>query len=155
MATHSCSCLENPRDAGAWWAAIYGVMQSRTWLKWLSSSSSSTDSLPCKIILLYSFSIVLLSLTKCCLSLTNYMKTMAYSCLSYLNPEHQLTPYDVWLHNLFSICSMMPKYQHNWKPWQVLTTTNKTLESWKCSRTQYLISSTKYLFKPLILKSTL
>ena len=35
-----CSCLENPRDGGAWWAAIYGVAQSRTWLKWLSSSSS-------------------------------------------------------------------------------------------------------------------
>ena len=34
------SCLENPRDGGAWWAAIYGVAQSRTWLKWLSSSSS-------------------------------------------------------------------------------------------------------------------
>ena len=29
-----CSCLENPRDGGAWWAAIYGVTQSRTWLKW-------------------------------------------------------------------------------------------------------------------------
>ena len=36
-----CSCLENPRDGGAWWAAVYGVAQSRTWLKWLSSSSSS------------------------------------------------------------------------------------------------------------------
>ena len=36
-----CSCLENPRDGGAWWAAIYGVAQSQTWLKWLSSSSSS------------------------------------------------------------------------------------------------------------------
>ena len=35
-----CSCLENPRDRGAWWAAIYGVTQSRTRLKWLSSSSS-------------------------------------------------------------------------------------------------------------------
>ena len=35
-----CSCLENPRDRGAWWAAIYGVVQSRTRLKWLSSSSS-------------------------------------------------------------------------------------------------------------------
>ena len=34
-----CSCLENPRDRGAWWAAIYGVGQSRTWLKRLSSSS--------------------------------------------------------------------------------------------------------------------
>ena len=36
-----CSCLENPRDSGAWWAAIYGVTQSQTQLKWLSSSSSS------------------------------------------------------------------------------------------------------------------
>ena len=32
-----CSCLKNPRDRGAWWAAIYGVTQSRTLLKWLSS----------------------------------------------------------------------------------------------------------------------
>ena len=38
-----CSCLENPRDGGAWWAAIYGVAQSRTRLKRLSSSSSSSS----------------------------------------------------------------------------------------------------------------
>ena len=38
-----CSCLENPRDGGAWWAAIYGVAQSRTRLKRLSSSSSSSN----------------------------------------------------------------------------------------------------------------
>ena len=36
-----CSCLENPRDGGAWWAAVYGVARSRTRLKRLSSSSSS------------------------------------------------------------------------------------------------------------------
>ena len=36
-----CSCLENPRDGGAWWASVYGVAQSRTRLKRLSSSSSS------------------------------------------------------------------------------------------------------------------
>ena len=36
-----CSCLENPRDGGAWWAAVHGVTQSRTRLKRLSSSSSS------------------------------------------------------------------------------------------------------------------
>ena len=33
------SFLENPRDRGARWAAVYGVTQSQTWLKWLSSSS--------------------------------------------------------------------------------------------------------------------
>ena len=38
------SCLENPRDRGAWWAAVYGVAQSRTRLKRLSSSSSSSSS---------------------------------------------------------------------------------------------------------------
>ena len=37
-----CSCLENSRDGGAWWAAVCGVTQSLTWLKRLSSSSSST-----------------------------------------------------------------------------------------------------------------
>ena len=36
-----CSCLENPRDGGAWWAAIYGVAQSRTRLRCLSSRRSS------------------------------------------------------------------------------------------------------------------
>ena len=35
-----CSCLENPRDGGAWWAAVYGVEQSRTRVKRLSSSSA-------------------------------------------------------------------------------------------------------------------
>ena len=35
-----CSCLENPKDGGAWWAAVSGVAQSRTRLKRLSSSSN-------------------------------------------------------------------------------------------------------------------
>ena len=38
-----CSCLENPREGGAWWAAVYGVAQSRTRLKRLSSSSNSIN----------------------------------------------------------------------------------------------------------------
>ena len=47
------SCLENPRDGGAWWAAVYGVSQSQTWLKRLSSSSGYsieveyTELVPC------------------------------------------------------------------------------------------------------------
>ena len=40
-----CSCLENPRDERAWWATVYGVAQSQTRLKQLSSSSSGTLSL--------------------------------------------------------------------------------------------------------------
>ena len=46
-----CSYLENPRDGGAWWAAVYGVAQSQTWLKRLSSSSSSKVLLSPKYIL--------------------------------------------------------------------------------------------------------
>jgi len=41
--TLQCSCLENPRDRGAWWAAVYGVTQSRAQLKQLSSSSSISN----------------------------------------------------------------------------------------------------------------
>ena len=40
-----CSCLENPRDGEAWWAVVYGVAQSRTWLKWLSSSINTKSTL--------------------------------------------------------------------------------------------------------------
>ena len=40
-----CSCLENPRDGGAWWAAVSGVAQSRTRLKRLSSSRQKTTGL--------------------------------------------------------------------------------------------------------------
>ena len=50
-----CSCLENPRDGGAWWAAIYGVTQGRTQLKRLSSSSS----MYCKIHLLFMYVCIL------------------------------------------------------------------------------------------------
>jgi len=48
-----CSCLENPRDRGAWWAVVYGVAQSRTWLKWLSISSSNLYPVSFVIFLLY------------------------------------------------------------------------------------------------------
>jgi len=49
-----CSCLENPRDGGAWWAAVYGIAQSWTWLKRLRSSSSSS-SFFVRVYLVYSF----------------------------------------------------------------------------------------------------
>ena len=38
-----CSCPENPRDGGAWWADVYGVAQSQTRLKQLSSSKASSS----------------------------------------------------------------------------------------------------------------
>ena len=60
-----CSCLEKPRDGGAWWAAVYGVTQSHTQLKRLSSSSSSklihNSSAEINKVLLNSFSSIFLS----------------------------------------------------------------------------------------------
>ena len=41
-----CSCLENPRDGGAWWAAVYGVTHSRTRLKRLNSGGPT--GVPCE-----------------------------------------------------------------------------------------------------------
>ena len=73
-----CSCLENPRDGEAWWAADYGVAQSQTRLKRLSSSSSSRvkyilKGLSCLKVLcwcvffqsLYFFCLIDLKYTKC------------------------------------------------------------------------------------------
>ena len=42
-----CSCLENPRDSRAWWAAVYGITWSRTWLKQLNSGSNWINHLVC------------------------------------------------------------------------------------------------------------
>ena len=62
------SCLENPRDRGAWWATVYGVAQSWTWLKRLSSSSSRFIS----IIFLDSIPVAS-SVTQLCLTLCDPM----------------------------------------------------------------------------------
>ena len=46
------SCLENPMDGGAWWAAVHGVAKSRTRLKWLISSSSPVEGFPgCPVVM--------------------------------------------------------------------------------------------------------
>ena len=52
-----CSCLENPRDRGACWAAVYGVAQSQTQLKRFSSSSSSKSSLRAEELMLLNFGV--------------------------------------------------------------------------------------------------
>ena len=44
-----CSCLENPRDRGAWWADVYEVAQSQTWLKQLSSPSTNCKESACNV----------------------------------------------------------------------------------------------------------
>ena len=76
-----CSCLENPRDARAWWAAVYGVAQSRTRLKWLSSSSSSSrQHLKMKIIMLT---------ISCCLKGFNHPSLASGEWRSILTQHHK------------------------------------------------------------------
>ena len=58
-----CSCLDNPRDGGAWWAAVYGVAQSRTRLKRLSSSSSSRADITPGLVLSHYYDLTLLGVS--------------------------------------------------------------------------------------------
>ena len=98
-----CSYLKNPRDRGAWWAAVYKVAQSLTWLRWLSSSSSndgftflgpliSQESsvaakkmafLPCIFLFLIVFSVVEYLLKF--LLLLNILKTMSTNCKGFIS----------------------------------------------------------------------
>ena len=73
-----CSCLENPRDRGAWWAAVSGVAQSRTRLKRLSSSSSSMVT----IVIKFTFAILLFVFRMSPLFLFCFPET-AFFCVKY------------------------------------------------------------------------
>ena len=77
-----CSCLENPRDRGAWWAAIYGITQSRTQLKQLSSSSSEGAKLLSsnqKVLYLWQIFIPVIFQFKCWWKIK---RTVCYICAS-------------------------------------------------------------------------
>ena len=103
VASTYCSCLENPRDRGAWWAAVYGVAQSRTRLKWLSSSSSSayaTINLSESVFVSVSVS-VFLSVSpyiymyiSCCFSLVAEMYQTLWDTEDCRPPTRLLCPWD-------------------------------------------------------------
>ena len=80
-----CSCLENPRDGGAWWAAVPGVAQSRTRLKWLSSladvSLTSTQRRQ-------SFLVVHFPLTIECIPLNPPGRALSPACLHLLQASY-------------------------------------------------------------------
>ena len=93
-----CSCLENPRDGGA---AIYGITQSRTWMKWHSSSSSSSPNWMSPIcvygMLLSLFYDVFYWNSRLALNLTYYyisvqFSSVAQSCLTLCDPINGSTP---------------------------------------------------------------
>ena len=99
-----CSCLENPRDGGAWWTAIYGVAQSRTWLKRLSSSSSmlsrSKSLWPCPPLRLISsvqslshvwlFATPWITAHQASLSITNYRSSLKLMSIKLVMPSSHL-----------------------------------------------------------------
>ena len=95
-----CSCLENPRDGGAWWAAVYVVAQSRTRLKWLSSSSSNSIYRTemymyiCKCVYIYIFVVVLV--IKLCLTLflTPWSSRGPLGPHDPIDPSRLLCPWD-------------------------------------------------------------
>ena len=102
-----CSCLENPRDGGAWWAAVYGIAQSQTRLKQLSSSSSSSLSLASY---LESFSLLLYWR-----HISSYIRGMTYSIFPFVKitttqrklfPQNDylwLTKYSPWSSGVIGI----------------------------------------------------
>ena len=93
-----CFCLENPRDKGAWWAAVYGVTQSRTRLKWLSSSSSSSILYEMRETMIVLLSLPINSETSICICMivgmpTNsckhlYSQTSFHRFYNFHNPPH-------------------------------------------------------------------
>ena len=92
-----CSCLENPRDGGASWAAVYGVAQSRTWLKRLSSSSSSNKS----CMNMVSLSPLQYLIVQICLFRSNYMLITNHGhnfCTSRCDSETSMN-FLIFLHN--------------------------------------------------------
>ena len=79
-----CSCLETPRDGGAWWAAVYGVAQSRTRLKQLSSSSSSLYLVTPSPILPHPLFLSLLVTTSFFVYVCESISVLLYSSISFI-----------------------------------------------------------------------
>ena len=82
-----CSCLENPRDGGAWWAAVYGVAQSRTRLKWLSIRSDQSFS---RVRL---FAAPWIAARQASLSITNSRSSLRLTSIESVMPSNHLILY--------------------------------------------------------------
>ena len=109
MATHSRSRLENPRDRGAWWAAVYGVAQSRTRLKRLSSRSSIF-----KILGSYEVGLSIFSTAYTQLMLTKHISRIKEHTLDPCRPRTSHSPLVIAISSLIGhLKSPKDKYNYN------------------------------------------
>ena len=102
-----CSCLENPRDRGAWWAAIYGMAQSRTWLKRLSSSSS---------IINISWNINFCYLNRVPIY-TLFCFLPLFFLLLYYCPVYYFISKDVGCNTVINFLNLIRVYKKHWPSW--------------------------------------
>jgi len=97
-----CFCLENPRNGRAWWAAVYGVTQSWTRLKWCSSSSSSM--MVCNSLSDLIWTSSFLSFDKSPFSLLMKLSGREFVTTDFLLEDLSLDKESLWLHLLLFKC---------------------------------------------------
>jgi len=100
-----CSCLENPRDGGAWWAAVYGVAQSWTRLKRLSSCSSSS----CNV---RDLRLIPGSILQERSPGGGHGNPLQYSCLKNSHIQRSLVGYSPWDHKELDMTEQLSTAQH-------------------------------------------
>ena len=87
-----CSCLENPRDRGAWWAAVYGVTQSWTRLKWQQGDGGKSETLWTEFIFFLLCSNNILNPP-----LYNIYMTLTYICLPIYLSHWPMNSTEIWI----------------------------------------------------------
>ena len=133
-----CSCLENPRDGGAWWAAVCGVAQSWTQLKRLSSSSSSIPFL--------SSCFLTLATIECYLGKLHYLSRTPHSI-----PHHDLVAVPG---ESGSLCfCRLEGVMHPGPPWRTLTPCLYS-EGHDCHASNFISAHCRDSYRYLFLHST-
>ena len=121
-----CSCLENPRDGGAWWAAVHGVAQSQTRLKRLSSSSYTLPALDslCKwnhtpFCISTSFSWHVFKVQSCFTVYQHFIPLYGWTMFHCLDPPHFVTHSSTFAHLVDFL--FLPIMNNEWCPEHLCT----------------------------------
>ena len=127
-----CSCLENPRDGRAWWAAVYGVAQSRTRLKWCSSSSSSSSMMVCNSLSDMIWTSSVLSFDKSPFSLLMKLSGREFVTTDFLLEDLSLDKESLWLHLLLFKCPQFKIINNQRDNFSYLEVAYSAIFQWKC-----------------------